>query len=60
VTVPVLVVQGSRDPFGIPPAGPLRTVVQVRGDHSLRTDVDAVAAAVTTWLPDVLVQPVGR
>jgi uncharacterized protein len=54
VTVPMLVVQGSRDPFGIPPAGARRTVVQVPGDHSLRTDLDAVAAAVRAWLPSVL------
>src|SRR5438128_3945147 len=46
VTVPTLVVQGTRDPFGIPPAGELRTVVQVAADHSLRTDLEAVAAAV--------------
>ena len=50
MTVPVLVVQGERDPFGIPPAGPRRTVVQVPGDHSLRTDLEAVAAAVRGWL----------
>jgi uncharacterized protein len=57
VTVPTLVVQGERDPFGIPPASARRTVVRVPGDHSLRTDVDAVAAAVATWLPRVLDQP---
>jgi uncharacterized protein len=50
VTVPTLVVQGARDPFGIPPPGPQRTVVQVAGDHSLRTDLEAVAAAVQSWL----------
>ena len=51
VTVPTLVVQGVRDPFGMPPAAPSRTVVQVPGDHSLRADLDAVAAAVRAWLP---------
>lgn len=50
VTVPTLVVQGERDPFGIPPSSATRTVVQVPGDHSLRKDVDAVAAAVRDWL----------
>jgi predicted alpha/beta-hydrolase family hydrolase len=50
VSVPVLVVQGERDPFGMPPPGPLRTVVKVHGDHSLRTDLDAVAAAIRAWL----------
>jgi hypothetical protein len=48
--VPTLVIQGERDPFGMPPAGPGRTVVQVPGDHSLRTDVEAVAAAAQDWL----------
>jgi hypothetical protein len=50
VEVPTLVVQGVRDPFGMPPAGPRRTVVEVQGDHSLRTDLQAVAAAVESWL----------
>jgi uncharacterized protein len=54
VTVPTLVVQGERDQFGIPPPGPLRTVVRVQGDHSLRTDLDGVAAGVRAWLPTVL------
>lgn len=56
VTVPTLVVQGARDRFGIPPATARRTVVQVPGDHSLRTDVQAVAAAVGDWLPGVVAQ----
>jgi uncharacterized protein len=50
VAVPVLVVQGERDPFGMPPEGPTRTVARVPGDHSLRTDLDAVAAAARSWL----------
>ena len=54
VTVPTLVVQGARDPFGIPPAAARRTVVQVPGDHSLRTDVGAVADAVRAWLPGLV------
>ena len=54
VSVPVLVVQGERDRFGIPPAAPSRTVVQVPGDHGLKTDLDAVAAAVRAWLPGVV------
>jgi uncharacterized protein len=47
-------VQGERDRFGMPPAGPRRTVVQVPGDHGLKADVEAVAAAVRDWLPGVL------
>ncbi len=54
VSVPMLVVQGERDRFGIPPAAPRRTVVPVPGDHGLKTDVDAVAAAVRAWLPGVV------
>lgn len=50
VTVPVLVVQGVRDPFGMPPPGPLRTVVQVQSDHSLRGDLPALSDGVRTWL----------
>jgi uncharacterized protein len=56
VTVPTLVVQGERDPFGIPPASPLRSVVQVGGDHSLRTNLDAVAEAIRAWLRDTIPQ----
>jgi predicted alpha/beta-hydrolase family hydrolase len=54
VAVPVLVVQGERDRFGIPPEGPRRTVVRVPGDHALKTDPPAVAAAVADWLPRVV------
>jgi len=50
VPVPTLVVQGARDRFGIPPPGPMRTVVEVTGDHSLRSDLPAVGEAVGTWL----------
>jgi uncharacterized protein len=54
VKVPTLVVQGARDPFGTPPAGARRKVVQVPGDHSLRTDLQAVTDAVQDWLPRVI------
>jgi uncharacterized protein len=54
VTVPVLIVQGARDPFGMPPASASRTVAVVQGDHSLRTDLKAVAAAARGWLPSVV------
>ena len=50
VGVPTLVVQGARDPFGIPPGGTGRTVVQVAADHGLKTDLAAVAEAVRVWL----------
>ena len=54
VTVPTLVVQGVNDRFGLPPAAATRTVVQVPGDHSLRTDPEAVAAAVREWLAQIM------
>jgi hypothetical protein len=50
VSVPVLIVQGERDPFGMPPAAPGREVVRVAGAHSLRSPA-AVEAAVADWLP---------
>ena len=54
VAVPTLVVQGTRDPFGIPPANRQRTVVEVPGDHSLKGDLPAVAATVGSWLVGLL------
>jgi uncharacterized protein len=54
VQVPVLVVQGEKDPFGMPAPGPNRTVVTVKGDHSLRSDLDAVRTAVGEWLAQLL------
>jgi uncharacterized protein len=54
VTLPTLVVQGERDPFGIPPPGPSREVVTVRGDHGLKADPEAVAAAVQRWLSRIV------
>jgi predicted alpha/beta-hydrolase family hydrolase len=53
VTVPTLVVQGKRDPFGMPPPGPHRRVVQVAGDHGLKADLDAVREAVRAWLAEI-------
>jgi hypothetical protein len=51
VRVPVLVIQGERDPFGMPPPGPGRKVVVVPGDHALRSTA-AVAAAASEWLAE--------
>jgi uncharacterized protein len=50
VQVPVLVVQGDRDPFGMPRVGPPHTLVTVPGNHSLRAGLDAVPAPVGEWL----------
>jgi uncharacterized protein len=52
VMVPVLVVQGARDPFGVPPSNEQRRVVQVESDHSLRKDLDSLASTVSGWLDD--------
>jgi predicted alpha/beta-hydrolase family hydrolase len=54
VDVPVLVVQGERDPFGMPPAGSDRTVAVVAGDHGLKADRAAIGSAVREWLALVL------
>jgi uncharacterized protein len=54
VEVPVLVVQGDSDPFGMPPPAPGRKVVTLPGNHSLKNDLPALAAAVREWLPGVL------
>jgi predicted alpha/beta-hydrolase family hydrolase len=54
IEVHVLVVQGTGDRFGMPAPGGRRTVVQVPGDHSLRTDLGAVGTAVRDWLAGVV------
>ena len=55
--VPVLVVQGDRDPFGMPPEAPGRRVVVVEGgDHSLRRGRAVIEAAVTEFLAEHVVQ----
>jgi predicted alpha/beta-hydrolase family hydrolase len=54
VEVPVLVVQGANDRFGMPPAGPHRRVVEVQGDHRLASDAEALTAAVRQWLGEVV------
>jgi Predicted hydrolase of the alpha/beta-hydrolase fold len=45
--LPVLVVQGERDPFGMPPPGTGREIVVLAGaDHALRRGLDVLAEAV--------------
>jgi uncharacterized protein len=52
VGVPVLIVQGDRDPFGMPPEAAGRALVVVPGaDHGMRKGVAAVREAVAGWLP---------
>jgi predicted alpha/beta-hydrolase family hydrolase len=60
VRLPMLVVQGDREPFGMPLAGPNRTVVTVSGNHGLKSDIDGVTAAVRDWLPGVVREPARR
>jgi predicted alpha/beta-hydrolase family hydrolase len=50
VRLPVLVVQGASDPFGMPAKRRGHRVVVVPGDHSLSADLDAVSTAVRSWL----------
>jgi uncharacterized protein len=54
VKVPVLVVQGARDAFGMPPAARRRKVVQVDADHGLKRDLPAITEAIRAWLARVL------
>ncbi len=54
VAVPMLIVQGERDQFGMPPEGPGWTLVKVAGNHGLKSDLPAVRAAVAEWLSDTL------
>lgn len=45
VEVPLLVIQGAADRFGVPD---IATVV--KGDHSLKSDRGAIADAIRAWL----------
>jgi uncharacterized protein len=56
VTVPVLIVQGESDPFGMPPAGPGRRVVAIAGNHRLASDVRDLRAALGDWLGELPAQ----
>lgn len=50
VDVPMLVVQGVRDRFGMPRSAGRRTVVEIAGDHGLKSDAEALRTAVGEWL----------
>jgi len=51
----VLVVNGDRDPFGIPDARDADRVVVVPGEtHALKGHREAIVTAVAEWLPTVL------
>jgi predicted alpha/beta-hydrolase family hydrolase len=51
VEVPVFVVSGERDPFGVTPEAPGREVLVLPGAvHDLRKGVGAIGAGVVAWL----------
>jgi uncharacterized protein len=54
VDVPVLIVQGDRDPFGRPAASHGRELVVLSGDHSLKSDLEGLGRAAGEWLDRVL------
>jgi uncharacterized protein len=60
VQVPILVVQGAKDPFGMPAGNETCVVVTVPGNHSLKADLEAVTTAVRDWLPHVTASTPGR
>lgn len=57
VSVPVLVVQGITDPYGMPPPAPGRRLEQVPGDHGLRRGTAAIGELVAGWISALPDQP---
>jgi predicted alpha/beta-hydrolase family hydrolase len=51
VKLPVLVVQGTNDPFGMPKRRKGRKLVTVADNHGLKKSLDEIGAAVGSWLP---------
>jgi predicted alpha/beta-hydrolase family hydrolase len=53
--VPVLVVQGDRDAFGMPPAAAVERLVVIPGaDHSLKKSLGSIGAAVIEFVATVV------
>jgi predicted alpha/beta-hydrolase family hydrolase len=53
--IPVLVINGERDPFGIPDENYQDRLVVVPGEaHALKGHASVIRTAVTQWLPSVL------
>ena len=51
VRIPTLVVNGDRDPFGVPePGGAVEVAVRPGAVHDLRRDLPGTAAIVAAWL----------
>jgi len=57
VRVPVLVMQGISDPFGMPEPAPGRQVEQVPGDHGLKRDTARIGQLVAGWIGALGDQP---
>lgn len=53
VTLPTLVVQGTSDPFGLPPPAANRVVHRIPGTHTL-TDHAAITPIVSRWLSELI------
>jgi predicted alpha/beta-hydrolase family hydrolase len=52
--LPTLVINGDRDPFGLPePAGLIQVVLRAGEGHDLRRDPDAVGDVAAAWLRDL-------
>jgi uncharacterized protein len=59
--VPVLVVNGDRDPFGIPDGAGVSRVVVLPGEtHTLSRHPEKVCQAVRAWLREILEPARGR
>jgi uncharacterized protein len=55
VGVPVLVVNGDRDPFGVPDAADADRLIVLAGEgHGLSRSAGPIAAAVSSWLTEIL------
>jgi uncharacterized protein len=50
VDVPVLIVQGTEDSFGMPEPAGQRMVARITGTHGLKSDVNGLRTAVRDWL----------
>nr|WP_309238264.1 alpha/beta family hydrolase [Actinoplanes aureus] len=49
--IPTLVLNGDRDPFGVPtPTGPVEVIIRPGATHDLRKDVTTTATLALTWL----------
>jgi hypothetical protein len=56
--MPTLVINGDRDPFGLPePDGLIRVAVRLGERHDLRRDPAAVGQTAVEWLRELLSLP---